>query len=314
VRVRGHDPRLPAPGDGSHDWKGLLSPRRWPQALDPPQGWFANWNNRPAKNWIASGDGTRWGRFHRVAIINRDMRRALRRRPRRVGVDDVERILKHAGTAEIRASTYFRRFLTGIEGWARRKHVALSADEKEAIARVRHWNGNVFYPDGARLDPKRVAVYRDPAASIWTRWIDRLQDALYRPWFAAVMSNYTLDDFRETIDSPDQGEDEFEDNFDPLMLSILGGRRATLRPRVNYLRPPSGRFPRRYSAYRDSVFAASRSALDATLANLRGKYGADQSKWLDDSGVIHYEALGAGFVPDMPQENKGTFIQIVAMR
>jgi len=36
--------------------------------------------------------------------------------------------------------------------------------------------------------------------------------------------------------------------------------------------------------------------------------------WLDDSGTIQYEPLGAGFAPDMPMENKGTFIQVVALR
>jgi hypothetical protein len=128
-----------------------------------------------------------------------------------------------------------------------------------------------------------------------------------------VMSDYTLANFRDMIDSPDQGADIFEDNFDPLMLSIMQGRRATLPPLVDYLRPHSGRFPRSYRAYHNSVMAASRHALDATLVDLRKLYGPDQSRWLGRSEVMHYSALGAGFVPDMPFENKGTFIQVVSL-
>ena len=312
VRVRGHDPRLPAPGNGSYDWRGLLPPSKWPQVLDPPQGWFANWNNRPAANWLDSADGTRWGRFHHIAIIDRLVRSKLRR-GRRLSVSGVEAILKRAATAEIRAATYFRPFLTGILPWAHRRHIKLRADERQALTRVALWNRAVFYPDGARTDPKRVAVYRDPAATIWYRWIYRFQDALYRPWFAPVMSGYTLANFRDTIDSPDQGADIFEDNFDPLMLSIMQGRRASLPVRVDYLRHPRGRFPHSATAYRNSVMAASRRALDATLSDLSKQYGPNQARWLGQSEVMTYSALGAGFVPDMPFENKGTFIQVIAL-
>src|SRR5438094_801118 len=39
MRARGHDPRLPAPGDGRFDWRGYLSPKLWPSVIDPAQGW-----------------------------------------------------------------------------------------------------------------------------------------------------------------------------------------------------------------------------------------------------------------------------------
>jgi acyl-homoserine lactone acylase PvdQ len=313
VRARGVDPRLPAPGDGRYDWRGLVSPRDWPHATDPPAGWFANWNNRPAINWPSSGDGTRWGRFHHVAIIDNLVRQMLRTK-HRLGVADVQQIMKTAGTAEIRAATYFRPWLVGLAAWAGRKGIALTPVEREAIGRVAAWNAAIFYPDGARLDPSQVAVPLDPASTIWTHWVDRFQDALYKPWFAPVMPNYTLASFRDAIDSPDQGADIFEDNFDPLMLSIMQGRRASLPPLVDYLNQPTGRFPRTYAAYHDAVMRGSRSALDDALDELTKAYGPDMTKWLDPAPRIRFDPLGAGFAPDMPFENKGTFIQIVAMK
>src|SRR5207244_13640162 len=96
-------------------------------------------------------------------------------------------------------------------------------------------------------------------------------------------------------------------NSAPRMLSTVRGRHAPRPPRVAYLRPHSGRSPRRYRSYHDAVIAASRRALDAALGDLRKEYGPDQSRWLGQSEVMHYEPLGAGFVPDMPFENKGTF-------
>src|SRR2546430_2383117 len=57
LRPRQWDERLPYPGTGEAEWRGLLDRRRIPAAIDPKQGWPANWNNLPADGWT-SGDGT----------------------------------------------------------------------------------------------------------------------------------------------------------------------------------------------------------------------------------------------------------------
>jgi len=49
------DPRLPLPGDGSAEWTGALVPV--PRSVNPPRGWLANWNNKPAKNYPVADDG-----------------------------------------------------------------------------------------------------------------------------------------------------------------------------------------------------------------------------------------------------------------
>ncbi|MHC4608377.1 MAG: penicillin acylase family protein, partial [Planctomycetota bacterium] len=51
ARKKGHDPRLPQPGDGSMDWEGFVPFEKMPQAVDPADGFFANWNNKPARDW-----------------------------------------------------------------------------------------------------------------------------------------------------------------------------------------------------------------------------------------------------------------------
>ncbi|HEX7896146.1 MAG TPA: penicillin acylase family protein [Planctomycetota bacterium] len=62
-RAVGHDPRFPQKGDGSMDWTGLLEPAEWPSAVDPRHGFFANWNNKPARAWEPSGFGKIfWGK------------------------------------------------------------------------------------------------------------------------------------------------------------------------------------------------------------------------------------------------------------
>jgi acyl-homoserine lactone acylase PvdQ len=59
VRPEGADPRLPLAGDGSQEWTGLVDFEDQPQAVNPAQGYFANWNNKPAAGWD-QGDNVSW--------------------------------------------------------------------------------------------------------------------------------------------------------------------------------------------------------------------------------------------------------------
>ena len=58
--------RFPWPGDGSADWRAGHRPLA--SIIDPPQGWLANWNNRPDATF-ANGDSTRFGTQHRVERV-----------------------------------------------------------------------------------------------------------------------------------------------------------------------------------------------------------------------------------------------------
>ncbi|MDT7855895.1 penicillin acylase family protein [Rubrivirga sp. S365] len=59
IRPAGADPRLPLQGDGTQEWTGLVPFVRQPQAVNPAQGYFANWNNKPAAGWD-QGDNVPW--------------------------------------------------------------------------------------------------------------------------------------------------------------------------------------------------------------------------------------------------------------
>ena len=65
VRPGTVDPRLPAMGDGSEEWVGEIPFAAQPQQRNPPQGFFVNWNNKPAPDW-PQGDNVTWapGRGH----------------------------------------------------------------------------------------------------------------------------------------------------------------------------------------------------------------------------------------------------------
>ena len=98
LRPRGWDERLPYPGTGEAEWRGLLDrDRQLPFVINPEQGWLANWNNLPAKGWT-SGDGTARkrmdGSFFRVGLLFRAVR-DLKRDP---SFNGLKRVIRHAGT------------------------------------------------------------------------------------------------------------------------------------------------------------------------------------------------------------------------
>ncbi len=66
------DERLPYPGDGRAEWRGLLPRARTPHVINPEQGWLTNWNNLPSAGWT-NGDSEALerlaGPLHRVRIL-----------------------------------------------------------------------------------------------------------------------------------------------------------------------------------------------------------------------------------------------------
>ena len=57
----GPDPRFPREGDGSEEWGDdpFLAFEELPQAANPAQGYFVNWNNKPIASWN-HGDNIPW--------------------------------------------------------------------------------------------------------------------------------------------------------------------------------------------------------------------------------------------------------------
>ena len=73
VRSPQVDRRLPTPGTGEYDWKGDIPFSDMPQLINPKQGFFVNWNNKPAP-WYDNGDECEWGPFWPITEIAGEIR------------------------------------------------------------------------------------------------------------------------------------------------------------------------------------------------------------------------------------------------
>ena len=157
------DERLPYPGTGAAEWRGLRERRDTPYVVNPKRGWLANWNNLPAKGWT-TGDAESQERlsaqFHRANFLTRAVR-AWAREPSYAGMKD---LIGHVGTtAQQRplASARIQRAARGARGEAAAVLGALAA-----------WDGSYH-----RVDDQGTV---DPGVAIWEELKDRLEEIRLR--------------------------------------------------------------------------------------------------------------------------------------
>lgn len=185
-RRDGHDPRLPVPGTGEWDWRGLLPFSTNPQIYNPRAGYIANWNNSPEKGYPASDlFAFLWGTADRVDEIST-----------RIGAhatldsDDVWQILKDTSRADLNV----RHFLPFIE----RATASLSEDDpRRRIADTLHrWNG-------INDDPKDSGHYAQPGSAIMSAWLGSMLTKTVAKAVPAPFDKwYTASGYETTQDGP----------------------------------------------------------------------------------------------------------------
>ena len=165
------DERLPFPGDGRAEWRGLLPRSKTPSVVDPKRNWLVNWNNVPSAGWT-NGDGPARerlnGDLHRVRLIQALVRRAAKNpsygRSRRI---------------ELTSGTTAQQF-PFLDRRKVRKAIARSGGIGRATLRqLQRWDGNYDRTAGDGT----VA----PGVSIWETFKARLEALVLKPYGPGAM-------------------------------------------------------------------------------------------------------------------------------
>jgi penicillin amidase len=287
IRPRGVDSRLPAPGNGSFDWRGFIDPRSWPHVVNPAQGWLASWNNKPQASWRDSGDGVLWGAFQRV----RQPMSLLKAH----GVFDLATavgVAKRTGELDLRATLGFRPFITAL---ARRSD--LSPIQRAAVRQVAAWDGTAFYPDGAERNGsgQPTGKVASPGFAIMDAWFDAIEHEVASPLFGPALAGTGSDPeagLRSLTQTPGtiSPRYEFFDQYDAFVYNVLSGRTRDHR----YL----GQM---------SVSDVSLAALRTAVTHLSASQGNNPGAWRADMPMIAFMALDVSSIPSIPWENRGTW-------
>ncbi len=162
VRAPGVDPRLPTPGDGSKDWRGILPFEQMPHVINPKQGFLCNWNNKPAV-WWDNQDTSVWGRvFHNERIA-----RLLAAKPK-LAPEDLRRILLDIGANEIDADVLLPLLLDAVK----RGGASLSPGARRAASRLAAWD--------------RHASEGSVATTIFYEWTHQVRESLFAKQFGFI--------------------------------------------------------------------------------------------------------------------------------
>jgi penicillin amidase len=152
LRPLKYDERLPYPGTGEAEWRGLLNRKRTPHVINPKQGYLFNWNNMPSVGWTNGDAPARErtsGKYHRSAWLRREVR-AVKRHPS---------YARHRGIDRTNGTIAQQRplFSPRLKQARRRAHGRARA----VLAELARWNGSYNEADGRNTVAPGVAIWEE---------------------------------------------------------------------------------------------------------------------------------------------------------
>jgi len=168
IRATGYDDRLPTPGTGEYDWRGFRNATDEVACVNPPEGWFANWNNKPSvktPGWFPEGT---WGvKIFEALEANEE-----------VDWEEFLAIIQANGEHNFLA-TYFKPYLVETL----RARPDLSPEHRAALELLEQW------PD--------KDVMGSAGALLFNEWMAELIVQLFAPDFGLLVSrDMGLDNLR----------------------------------------------------------------------------------------------------------------------
>ncbi|MEO6204897.1 MAG: penicillin acylase family protein, partial [Mycobacteriales bacterium] len=287
IRTPGVDTRFPSRGDGSQDWQGLMPRERLPHVINPKQGYLANWNGKPSTGWGDTwfGDPTTArpsGFATRLNSITSQLAADSS-----VSFADLQRIDWQAGASDHRARSLVPVLLKllGTSG--------LSDGQRQIRDLLAGWNGAAYGPGAATSEGTLTdaSVTDGPAATAFRAVAQTLVGTLLSDIPTPVLLRYDATNTHVFDATP----------VDNLVLRVLDPSTSSLTAQHDYL------------AGRTSAHVV-RAAVDAAVAQLVARYGADPAKWRARHPRSPVASLTGVIGPSttMPFEDRGSWIHLVS--
>jgi acyl-homoserine lactone acylase PvdQ len=323
LRARGTSPDLPTWGTGRWDWKGFspssfteraLPGGRLPHVINPPQGYIANWNNKPAPGWRAASDDFYYSSAHRVQMVSSRIVHTLSHHGR-IGPTRLTSIVEDVATADMRGERDLPWVLKVIGRVPRGPDASL-------LSILRSWVSSGAH----RRDLRQVGYYDNSAAvALMDAWWPRLVGGIFKPALGPTAYNQAVQ--ISSLDDPPNVDAEAWYNgwygqVEQDLRDVLAGTRRT-RVLGHFSRVYCGGSRTRNGSLRSCrrVLLATLNAAAAQVSN--AQHTTDPSSWrvpdtcpVPASGPapcdeIVFSPLGAVGTNPIPWQNRPTFQQIV---
>jgi acyl-homoserine lactone acylase PvdQ len=327
IRPRDVNPSLPTWGTGTSEWRGRLPMRRHVHEVNPKQGFFVSWNNKPAPGFAAADDQYGYGQVYRSVLLVRQLRQQLHLHSGKLTRADVVKAMETAASQDLDGVTVLPLLLRYLHGASFGPGIAAMLHQLRAWVaagshRLKAHKGDTQYAHAA-------------AIAIADELIPRLIRSLYDPILAAggvgsegsnggaTAPSYTKLPM-QFVNTPNSGGAHLGSSYD-------GGYESYLVTTLEQLlgRHPSDAFgteitSRECNGGPRTCHAAVRRALRRTYKALRRVNGtAKVAKWTASTASsaagqampvyddIQFRALGLIGQPAIDWQNRPTFQQVV---
>jgi penicillin amidase len=213
VRPEGFDPRLPLPGTGEAEWPGGVLPT--PRSINPAQGWLANWNNKPSKDFDSADEDILGKQFRLLDLTDR---LAQKKKRGQLSLTDMEDIPQDIGRVKElgREARFLKPYLLDALEAAGTSHPAI--DILEA------W-------DGSAVADVITSEYFESAEVIFSTWLELMIAATFEGELGAEVDEagtnmllHVLDDALAKKGSgvpPSRGRDYFNGANPDWIMSVV---------------------------------------------------------------------------------------------
>ncbi len=328
VRPSNVDPNLPSWGTGIAEWQGFLPAGKHPQQVNPPQGFFVSWNNKPAPGFSASDEQYGYGPVFRSQLLVNQLKAQLAASGGRVTRAQVVQAMAFAATQDLDGEAVLPQLL----GYLRNRPQPPGVTAM--LAQLCTWLAEGSHRQKAQ--PGDAQYHRAAAVAIMDELMPALIRAIYDPLLAAggvgsvgntggaADPGYSVLPM-QFVNTPNSGGQHLGSAYD-------GGYEGYLQKSLAQLRgqsPPAPFSPVITSRWCGGGPASCHAAIDAALlrtyqALVTANGGStDVASWtastaskaagqsMPEFDSIAFRALGIVGQPNIDWQNRPTFQQVV---
>jgi acyl-homoserine lactone acylase PvdQ len=321
VRPSDVDPNLPTWGTGNSEWLGFLPAMKHVHEVNPPQGFFDSWNNKPAPLFSAADNQYGYGPVYRVQMLTTQILHQFAIHHGKITRANLVQAMETAASQDLDGLTILPAFLQAMHGRPE------PAGVKQMLAALRVW-----YRGGAHrlLSAPSDAQYEQAAAvAIMDQLTPAIIKAIFDPLFAAGGTNSNGYDIFPMgfTNAPYNGGQHlgsaYDGGWEGYMVKVLDQMMGKHVPDpfdhaiTSRLCGPGG-----LGSCGPALDAALESTYQALVTANKGS--TNVALWTADSATVaagltmpEYDAIGfrtLGVVgqPSIPWQNRPTFQQVVS--
>jgi acyl-homoserine lactone acylase PvdQ len=315
ARSQSADPNFPVWGTGQWDWQGyvpadLSAQDVHPRAINPPSGFFTNWNNKPAPDFSAADNQWGYGPVYRVQSLTDRVQAVINNRLATPA--DIVNAMEDGGTVDLDGSQLVSPMATVLNGATLTPAQSSALQTLQTWASDPAWAGSV--PGAHRRDRAGSGAYEQGnAVAIMDDLYPRLTHAIFDPWLSGGQYNL-LTGMNGINNPPGPTGSAYDGGWEGYLQRSL--QQAVGQSASPYSQSYCG------SGSLAACQTALTAALQATIDHLTAAYGtSDISQWTcarsNGSGRcnpgnddIRFSAVGVASIQPMPWVNRPTFQQV----